>query len=175
MRFSLKTAVTSSRALRTEESSMESSSPMFACWAIIFHGCAVPGPGRSLKTLKALHWCHYQTERKDGDSVTKWSLPPPKKKITCKANQSMCSMSWKVCAELSWWKKLGCMNNSVFDKLMKRSSTECKYLGETLKTDTSQNGSSQQLNERTKPQFHSYFWFYLGLWLRLCLCFRSPI
>lgn len=65
LRFSLKTAVTSSRTLSTGESSMESSSPIFACWAIISHGCAVLGPGRALKTRKALHWRHHRTEKKE--------------------------------------------------------------------------------------------------------------
>lgn len=34
---------------------------MFACWAIVLHDCAAPGPGRALATLRALHWRPYQT------------------------------------------------------------------------------------------------------------------
>lgn len=47
---------------------------MFACWAIVLHDCAAPGPGRALATLRALHWRPYQTEKKED---TQWDKMAP--------------------------------------------------------------------------------------------------
>lgn len=53
---------------------MDRSSPIFACWAIVLHDCAAPGPGRALATLRALHWRPYQTEKKED---TQWDKMAP--------------------------------------------------------------------------------------------------
>ena len=55
LRDSLKMVVTSSRTPSVGESSMESSSPMLASWAILSLNYAVQAPGRVLKAWTALY------------------------------------------------------------------------------------------------------------------------